>query len=166
MPGPGRKRAPAVVAVAALAEVVTLPEQVAVIGIVQRTDLQERSRAGRGLVHDENIHDERVLIHQGAASIRRNPVVHDVANVAVEIARDRHHGGRFAADVRNPQGGGGAKRGPLRGQAGRAIEILEGQADGGRQTTAVEIPLAGHGIDGAAAGGNRKLPFAGLGQTV
>ena len=165
VPFAGGEGAVAEVAVAALAEVVALPEQVAIGGVVERVHLQERGRAAAMDVHQDVI-DQRELVDLGAAAVGLDAVVHHVADVAVEVAGHFHDLGRLAVDVRHPQ----IRRGPeLRREvhpetvhSSLPVEILQRLAHRGRQVTFIEIPLAGHRRAGGAADQNAKGPRTGM----
>ena len=164
VPGSGGEGSSAVVAVAALAEVAALPEQVAVIalGVVGRADLQQRGRA-RTRGADEDVEDDGVLVHTGSAAVRLDAMIHDQADLALEIAGDLDDFGILAADQIHAERRAGAKHRALLGQAVRAVEVGEGLADGGREIAAVEVPLAGHLGAGAGADDDVEGPAVGAG---
>ena len=143
MPRARREGPGSVVAAGALAEVVALPKQVAVVGIIERTGLDEGGRARPRSVHHD-VHHQSVLVDPGAAAIWRDAVVHDITDVPVQIARHLHDFGRFAVDVSDAQGSRGAEHGLGEGLAGGPIKVLQRFAEGGRQIALVEVPLPGH----------------------
>src|SRR4051812_20152099 len=129
----------AIVAAGALTEITSLPEKIAVITVVQGTDLQKRSRAGSG-GFNVNIENERVLIDARAAAVGRDAMIHDVTDARIQVARHNHHAGRSAVDVSNSQSGRRAERRFLLGGSG---EVCEWLTDCRVQIAGVEIPLAG-----------------------
>src|SRR5690606_42150370 len=66
------------------------------ICVVEGTDLEERGGAGTGRL-DIDVHDQRELIHQRAAAVRRDAVRHDVPDLPGEIAghRSEEHTSEF-----------------------------------------------------------------------
>ena len=130
VPLPWGESAGAVVAAAALAEVVALPEEVAVIGVGERAGLEHGSGA-RTAGADHDVHDQGVLIDPGAAAIGGDAVVHDVADLADDGAGDIHDVGLLAVDEGDAQIGGGAELSPRRRQPGRTIKISQRLANRG-----------------------------------
>ena len=159
------------VATGTLAEVAALPEQVAIVAlsIVGRADLEQRGRARTGGA-DQNVERDGVLIDPGSAAVGLDLVVHDQADLTLQIAGHLHDRGIVGADQRHTESRAGAEDGSLLRQAGGAVEVLEWLADSGCQVAALEIPLAGHrGIrkghrDGATIGSaeQRQLGVAEL----
>ena len=87
----------AIIPTTTLTEIPLLPEEVAIAGVVRSIDLQQRGRKSSRVLN-QHIHDEGVLVHLGAAAVRGNSVVHDVAIPAVEATRNTHHHGILSVD--------------------------------------------------------------------
>jgi hypothetical protein len=68
VPCAGSKNPRADVAALALAEVVALPEEIAIARVVQVINLDHRGRA-RAFIRDEYIVDQRILIYFGPAAV-------------------------------------------------------------------------------------------------
>ena len=143
MPRSGREGASAVVAAAALTEVVALPEQVTVVGIGARAGLQQRGRTGSG-GSDEEVKHDRVLVDLAAATIGVDAVGHDVANLVGQITRNLHHAGVAARQSRHAEFTGQTKYGPGLRQAFGPVEVSQRRTDGGTEITELEVPLTGH----------------------
>ena len=142
VPGSGREGAAAVVAAAALTEVATLPEQVAVVGVARRTGLQQRSRTRTRGAHEDVIHNG-VLVDLAAAAVGVDAVGHDVADLVGQIARHLHHAGVATGQSRHAELAGQTERGSGLGEAFGPVEVVQRCADGGTEITELEVPLTG-----------------------
>ena len=163
VPRTGREGAAAVVAAAALAEVVALPEQVTVVGVGARAGLQQRGRTRAG-GRDEQIIDEGVLIDPGAAAVGRNAVGHHVTDLVGEVARNLHHAGVAARESRQTELAGQAERRAGLGQTFGPVEVFQSLAGGGAQITLVEVPLTGHAGGRTTGRHDTERPVVGQGH--
>ncbi|MEY4326146.1 MAG: hypothetical protein RIS24_2317, partial [Verrucomicrobiota bacterium] len=126
-----------------MAKVVALPEQVTVIGVGGRTGLPQRGGARTRGAH-ENVEGQGVLIDAAAAAVGADAVVHHVADLVGEIARDLDHADILAANQIDAQLAGQTERRAGLGEALGPVEVLQGRTDGSTQVTELEVPLAGH----------------------
>ena len=140
VPGPGGELSGAQIPVGALTKVVALPEQVAVVRIGQGADLQQRGCVRSAGAH-ENIHHEGELVDPGAAAIRFDPVIHDVADFPLQIAWNPHDFGVLPFDQRQGEIAAEAKLGPGFSQSAGSIQISQGFAHGCGQIPPFKIPL-------------------------
>src|SRR5688572_23295912 len=126
----------------ALAEVVALPKEIAVAGVVWRINLDERRRGISSVLRvEEYVHDQRVLVDQAPAAVRCDAVKHSVTDRVTILAGHFHHQRWLAGDIRQTKRGRRAKfRSGLR-RAARAIEVFQIAARGRREIAAIEIPL-------------------------
>ena len=163
VPSSGREGATAIVAAAALAEVASLPEQVAVVGVGGRAGLQQRSRT-RSSGSDVQVIDDSVLVDPGAAAIGGDAVGHHVTDLVGEVTGDLHHAGVATRESRQAQFAGQTERGAGLGEALGPIEIFQGLAGGGAEVALVEVPLTGHPGGGATGGDDAEGPVVGQGH--
>ena len=97
--------------------------------------LEQRGGARAGGVH-EHVHDQSVLVDRGAAAVGRDAVVHDVADVAIEVAGHSITLASTPVDQRDAQVGAVAKRGLVVGRwpVGAGSRYCSGFADRGRRS--------------------------------
>ena len=163
VPGSGCEGAATIVAAATLAEVIALPEQVAVVGIGARAGLQQRGRTRSGGSHEQVIHNG-VLVDPGATAVGGDAVGHHVANLVGEVTRDLHDARIAAWQSRQPEFARQTERSAGLGQAGGSVEVFQGLAGGRTQVTLVEVPLAGDTGGGTAGRDNAERPVVGPGR--
>ena len=163
VPGTRRKGTAAIIAAATLAEVVALPEQVAVVGIGARAGLQQRGRTRSGGSHEQVIHNG-VLVDPGATAVGGDAVGHHVTNLVREVTGDLHHTRVTTRQSRKPEFAGQTERSSGLGQAGGSVEVFQGLAGGRTQVTLVEVPLGGDTGGSTAGRDNAERPVVGPGR--
>ena len=89
MPSTCGERSSAIVTPTTLAEVIALPEQIAIIGVIQGTGLEQRG-CPRSAGSNVDVEHDRVLIHASATPIGLDAVIHDVTDLTFEISGDFH----------------------------------------------------------------------------
>ena len=143
MPNQGYEGPFTIVTSAALAELVPLPEEVAIRRTGRLDAPQGRSAWPCAAHHD--IHDQRVLVDPGTPAIGSNSVIHCVAVARIQAAGDAHDTGDLTVHVAYAERCGRAELGFITRQTGRSVEsrvkILERLSDGRPQVPIVEIPL-------------------------